>query len=506
MISKSIKKLLLEEKAKAYDEALKKIKECTPDENGFVTIYPSEIFPELAESEDERIRKAIISGMTALKEQGRETFAAIHINDCIAWLEKQGSPEVPQATGPDPIAAKFQVGDRVIHKTIPGFECIIENIDNTTYYGDTTNFDIVDQDKWEKAIPKFHVQDWITDGYRTERVLDIKGPDYILQSQDGDDTYYDPISYVDPRYHHWTIQDVRFGDILIDDSGIYVFEKPKDLDNTAYFCSCAYRYSDKKFKYTSMIRNLPGARLASKDQCEDFFLKMKDAGYEWDPDEKKPIENKTKDDPDPTLLMYLPKAGEPGAPCSANWDQNDEDMLAGISAYVCSPDGFQEWYDWLQSLKDRIRMQSWRDSDKEWLKAAISYVEHCAFTTIGKGRLATIAWLKSLENKVWPEQVWDIDDEHNLQGIIDEIKANKSEAAGNDAGTYDRFLEFLESLRDRVGKSSYDPYKAVIESILAMCEKYKDRMEDKESARDFLNNIRVKCKDAEEYDRNNQTK
>lgn len=454
MISKSIKKLLLEEKAKAYDEALKKIKECTPDENGFVTIYPSEIFPELAESEDERIRKAIISGMTALKEQGRETFAAIHINDCIAWLEKQGSPEVPQATGPDPIAAKF------------------------------------------------HIQDWITDGYRTERVLDIKGPDYILQSQDGDDTYYDPISYVDPRYHSWTIQDVRPGDILIDDFGIYVFKKLDDLDNTAYFCSCAYQYSDKKFEYASMICNLPGARLASKDQCEDFFSKMKDAGYEWDPDEKKPIENRTSDDSD------SPASGdseEPGAPCSVDWDKNDERMLNGISSYVCcsgAPEGFQEWYDWLQSLKGRIRMQSWKDSDKEWLKAAISYVEHCAFTTIGKGKLATIAWLKSLEDKIWPEQVWDIDDEHNLQGIIDEIKANKSEAAGNDAGTYDRFLEFLESLRDRVGKSSYDPYKVVVESILAMCEKYEDRMEDKESARDFLNNVRVKCKDAEEYDRN----
>lgn len=47
------------------------------------------ILPELAESEDERIRKAIISGMTALKEQGKETFAAIHIDDCIVWLEKQ---------------------------------------------------------------------------------------------------------------------------------------------------------------------------------------------------------------------------------------------------------------------------------------------------------------------------------------------------------------------------------------------------------------------------------
>lgn len=46
-----MKELSIEEKAKTYDEALKKIKECTPDENGFVTIYPNEIFPELKEYE-----------------------------------------------------------------------------------------------------------------------------------------------------------------------------------------------------------------------------------------------------------------------------------------------------------------------------------------------------------------------------------------------------------------------------------------------------------------------
>lgn len=451
MISKSIKKLLLEEKAKAYDEALEKARTWYVDAQIDFKKSLEALFPVLKEDEDERTRKEIITFIKSVAYAKTDD-----VKRYVAWLEKQGKPEVPQATEPDPIAAKFRKGD------------------------------------------------WITDGYRTERVLDIKGPDYILQSQDGDDTYYDPISYVDPRYHPWTIQDVRPGDILIDDFGIYVFERPDDLDNTAYFCSCAYQYSSKKFEYTSMICNLSGARLASKDQCEDFFARMKDAGYEWDPDEKRPIENKTKDDPDPPLLMYLP--GKGGTPCSANWDQNDEDMLAGISAYVCSPDGFQEWYDWLQSLKGRIRKQSWKDYDKEMLKAAISYVEHCTFTTIGKGRLATIAWLKSLENKVWPKQEWDQSDEHNLQGIIDEIKANKSEAPDHDAGTYDRFLEFLESLRDRVGKASYDPYKTVVGSIREMCDKYESRIEDKESARDFLNNVRVKCKDAKEYDRTNRAR
>lgn len=494
MIGKTIKELLLEEKAKAYDEALEKAKTWYVDAQLDFKKSLEALFPELKEDEDERTRKEIIAFIKSVAYAKTDD-----VKRYVTWLEKQGKPRKS-----DPVVAKFQEGDRVIHKTISGLECVIERIDDTMYHGDTTDFKIVDQDKWEKAMPKFHVQDWITDGYRTERVLDIQGPDYIVQSQDGDTTCYDPISYVDPRYHSWTIKDVRPGDILIDDHGIYVFEKPDDLDNTAYRCSCAYQYSDKKFEYTSMICNLSGARLASKDQCENFFSKMKDAGYEWDPDEKRPIENTKKDDPDPPLLMYLP--GKGGAPCSANWDQNDEDMLAGISAYVCSPDGFQEWYDWLQSLKGRISAQSWKDYDKEMLEAAISYVEHCTFTTIGKGRLATITWLKSLENKVWPKQEWDQSDEHNLQGIIDEIKANKSEAPDHDAGTYDRFLEFLESLRDRVGKASYDPYKTVVGSIREMCDKYVDRIEDKESARDFLNNVRVKCKDAEEYDRTNRAR
>lgn len=84
------------EKAKAYDEVLKQIKECIPDENGFITIYPQEIFPELAESNDERIRKALIDGFTVMKESKNcgKTFSNhnIPVSDIIAWLEKQQKP------------------------------------------------------------------------------------------------------------------------------------------------------------------------------------------------------------------------------------------------------------------------------------------------------------------------------------------------------------------------------------------------------------------------------
>ncbi len=80
-----------EEKARAYDEALSRASKLRV-QNPFDTVSQmmEHVFPELAESDDERIRKQLICGMNALKDQKNETFAAIPIDDCITWLEKQG--------------------------------------------------------------------------------------------------------------------------------------------------------------------------------------------------------------------------------------------------------------------------------------------------------------------------------------------------------------------------------------------------------------------------------
>ena len=75
----------IEEKAKAYDEAYKRVAV------RFGSNVADEIFPELKESEDEKIRNFLIDfikvcGWTEKKDQGwplRE--------ECIAWLEKQGA-------------------------------------------------------------------------------------------------------------------------------------------------------------------------------------------------------------------------------------------------------------------------------------------------------------------------------------------------------------------------------------------------------------------------------
>ena len=75
--------MTIEEKAKAYDEALELMMDCEPDENGYVHVWPEDIFSELKVSNDERIRKELIDFVSRLAG----------FPDCkrfTDWLEKQG--------------------------------------------------------------------------------------------------------------------------------------------------------------------------------------------------------------------------------------------------------------------------------------------------------------------------------------------------------------------------------------------------------------------------------
>ena len=92
------------EKAKAYDEALKKASAAHKDEDRHLKATLERIFPELKEDDNERIRK-----------------------NCIDWLEKQGEQK-PQGKSAleaikeenvdnaNKVEPKFKVGDRIKHK------------------------------------------------------------------------------------------------------------------------------------------------------------------------------------------------------------------------------------------------------------------------------------------------------------------------------------------------------------------------------------------------------
>lgn len=77
-----MKELSIEEKAKAYDEALEKSKRLY--EQGTITESLAYIFPELAESEDEKIRRELLAVVNdlVLPDEQQSRF--------VSWLEKQG--------------------------------------------------------------------------------------------------------------------------------------------------------------------------------------------------------------------------------------------------------------------------------------------------------------------------------------------------------------------------------------------------------------------------------
>jgi hypothetical protein len=118
-----------EEKAKAYDKAIERAKSLIRDtiieESG--QHIAEVIFPELKESEDERIRKAIhiyldwLDGHKDYQPKGNYT-----IKDMIAWLEKQDDQKPA-----DKVEPKFKV--KYAGSEYNVFET--KDIAGATYYG-----------------------------------------------------------------------------------------------------------------------------------------------------------------------------------------------------------------------------------------------------------------------------------------------------------------------------------------------------------------------------------
>lgn len=79
--------MTMEQKAKAYDKAIIKAKELY--NQGLINPPLEHIFPELAESEDEKIRKALINFFNRFPYDSIEA-AGTNAKEVLAWLEKQG--------------------------------------------------------------------------------------------------------------------------------------------------------------------------------------------------------------------------------------------------------------------------------------------------------------------------------------------------------------------------------------------------------------------------------
>ena len=97
-----------EEKAKAYDEAINRAKAIlkVADNRQESLDYVSTIFPELVESEDERIRKALVRFHKSTID-----IDGIKGADILAWLEKQSNPNKEYHRVPSTILKRLYMNE-----------------------------------------------------------------------------------------------------------------------------------------------------------------------------------------------------------------------------------------------------------------------------------------------------------------------------------------------------------------------------------------------------------
>ena len=114
-----MKELTIEQKAQRYDEAIKKAQAKIEEAKVFdyddeqtahtIRLTTTDIFPELKESEDEKIRKEIYDYLKFLNDTNIKDYhprGDYSIVDMLAWLEKQGERKPT-----DKVEPKFKVGD-----------------------------------------------------------------------------------------------------------------------------------------------------------------------------------------------------------------------------------------------------------------------------------------------------------------------------------------------------------------------------------------------------------
>lgn len=336
---------------------------------------------EKSQSEDERIRKALIEYFN--EQCDMSDWNGIYGYQVVAWLERQ----VPIDKEKVLIGARKDIALSIINyldnntqgMCLSNMEC--EDIEDacinskwTKLYnymkkklekqGEKTSIVDFKAEDWyvskvdgkirnithnpaDNIKPKFKIGDWIIDSqgltHQIKRVVenvtthtfgyDIVGGGYFNDNTEG--------------IRLWTIQDAKDGDVLArnnDILSICIFSHFDGIHNKygSFLCYCGLEgeglgqelsingYHDDSEDYVP----------ATKEQCDLLFQNMEGAGYEWDAEDKelKKIEQKIAwSEEDET---YLKQALE-----EVEYALNDKNLI-----YT----GNEDVLIWLKSIKDRI--------------------------------------------------------------------------------------------------------------------------------------------------------
>ncbi len=339
-----------EQKYKEALENFKKIKSANSDNKELVNFIEYE-YPELRESEDDKIRKELVE---FVNQYGDKFYGQISKACAISWLEKQGEQKPT-----DKIEPKFKIGDWVVYN----------------------------RDDYSREIMQ---------------IYDIRDCRYCFN----DNIHFSwSIKECDEKSHLWTIQDANDGDVLATKKGNpFIYDKDRYNNGLAYYYAGLDVNKELTLKsphhMLAHFGELHSVSPATKEQRELLFQKMKEAGYKWDAENKKlnkieqsPIWSEEDENFYKSVINGLQTYNHSDTPCSnwfkslkdrvqhqpkQEWSEYDEiqlseaiQMIEANGTWIRSEDAVKKVSNWLNSLKPQTK-QDWNDNDKRVLKALIT--------------------------------------------------------------------------------------------------------------------------------------
>ena len=302
------------------------------------------VFPELAESEDERIRKGLIKAVSFMLKGGVLKDTDVTREEALAWLEKQGEKKhIINVPPREVILSIWDLGNEWKELTNgcisteygTQLDYIQKHWHESEYYlkekqGEQKPILDFKASDWyvskvdgkihntyhsvDKVEPKFKVYDWITgiddEGEAsTYRIVEFWGDKVRLVDLDEHFTLY-PKSELN-NYHLWTINDAKDGDL------IYVSTETKGLhaifhkfeNGIIYFhCNLCSDFAQGGYEPSGDVKSV---NPLLKEHYRRFFQKMKQAGYEWDA-EKKVLSKRDIENYDATRNYGIHRSGTNG--------------------------------------------------------------------------------------------------------------------------------------------------------------------------------------------------
>lgn len=267
---------------KAYKEALERAIVAHKDEDRHIKATLERIFPELKESEDEKIRKEIAEFIYITPFKPRDIKKK---ERWLTWLEKQGEKDIKYNYLEDLLA----------------FDNIYQMAMNDVTAEEAMNIAVAkcfEQGTTNKAEPKFHEGDWLCENESNNyaryiqilEIVNVQGKERYRISRDlHNDEDIVECQFVDDNWHSFCIQDIKDGDILVNGSNIFIFHY---INNTRLMGYCHVNTDDGRF-YNDIGKNecfcLIDAVVnpATKEQRAILIKTMAEAGYTFNFKKKK---------------------------------------------------------------------------------------------------------------------------------------------------------------------------------------------------------------------------